>query len=636
METDEIIVGKIIKVDKKETGYNNYIIKSNNCKFIFSTKEKYKVGDILEVTGEKEENYVHYPFGFNYQDYLHYQNIKYALKNVEVNKIKNKISIHYLHYLINNYIDSNYSYDSSKYLKTLITGNDEHLDTTNISKIGISHLFVISGLHVNIIVIFIGKLLSLMKIKKSKQNMIIIFVISLYVIVTDFLISVIRVYLSLVLKMFNKRLTNLDLLSINTIIVLIINPYFMYSLSFILTYLIAFFMLVYQDVISIKIKILNKVLNMLILTTLIQLLTLPIVVSISPSFNIISILVNPLFIILVTYFLLPVSFIILLIPSLNSVYLYMVTIFEYLVDFFSNMTFLTIQLGNIHIIFKVLYFIIYYIFLYCLYSKKYKYLSLFIIVFIVWYYKGILNLKDRIYFLDLPEGEATLIISKYNRYVILVDSGEITKNNILNNIVINLGIRKIDYLIISHSDSDHIGGAFNLVKEISVKNIIFNYYDQNNTTNYFKKYVDKTYYLKKDDIIQTKYFKLKTYSPSIDYKDTNDNSLVIRLDVFNKSILFTGDISTKVEKTLSNYKINVDFLKVAHHGSKTSSNIDFINNIEYDHAIIMSGYYNKFGFPIEEVVNRYPKHKLLMTKDLGTIIVEVDKKNYRLIFSKNT
>ena len=85
-----------------------------------------------------------------------------------------------------------------------------------------------------------------------------------------------------------------------------------------------------------------------------------------------------------------------------------------------------------------------------------------------------------------------------------------------------------------------------------------------------------------------------------------------------------------------NLNLNVDFYKVAHHGSKTSSNIDFINGIKYRYAIIMSGYYNTFGFPIEEVVNRYPKEKRLLTKDLGTITIEVKKNKYKLIFSKKS
>lgn len=628
------LIGEVVKVNKKETGYCTYVVKSKNRKYLFSVKEKYQVGDVLKIDGQKKEHYIHYPNGFDYQKYLHYQNIICELDIISIEKIKSNVNSHYLHYLINDYIDSHFPIDTTKYLKTLITGNDEYLDTTNISKIGISHLFVISGLHVNIIVLFLSKLLSLFKIKKQTQNIIIITVVSLYVFVTDFLISVIRVYLTLILKVVNKKYTNLDLLSFNFMIVLIVNPFYLFQLSFILTYMIAFFMLVYQDVYHGK--IFNKLINTFILTTLIQLFTLPVVISINPSLNLISILVNPLFIFLVTYLLLPFSFLVLLIPPLNPLYLSFVVIFDYLVDFFANMTFFTINLGNIHIIFKVIYFILFYSFLYLVYSKKYKYLSLFILVFLIWYNKGIFNFKNRIYFLDLPVGESTLIVSKYNKCVILIDSGEVSKNNILNNIIINLGIRKIDYLIISHSDSDHIGGAYNLVKEVKVKNIIFNYYDQNKQTDYFKKYVDKCYYLKKGDIINTKYFNLITYSPNVDFLDTNDNSLVFKIKVFNQNILFTGDISTKVEKTLLNLNLNVDFYKVAHHGSKTSSNIDFINSIKYRYAVIMSGYYNTFGFPIEEVVNRYPKEKRLLTKELGTIVIEVKKNKYKLIFSKKS
>ena len=125
-----------------------------------------------------------------------------------------------------------------------------------------------------------------------------------------------------------------------------------------------------------------------------------------------------------------------------------------------------------------------------------------------WYYKGFFILNDYVYFLDLPVGDATLIISKNMHQVIVIDSGEVTKDNIFTKILKDFGIRKVDYLIISHSDSDHIGGAINMVKYIKVKNLILNYYDKNNTTNKLKQFVDNTYYLKEQDKIKTNYFGL--------------------------------------------------------------------------------------------------------------------------------
>lgn len=634
----DLNLNQLVKVTRVEKSNQNYLVKVKigSRYLLLKTKEGYSIGTYLLIDGELEKYDINYPGAFDYQEYLHYQNIVGVIYNPQVKVVKYGLSIHYINYQLNNYIEQHYSFETSKYLKTLVIGNNDLLDMENISKIGISHLFVISGLHMNIIVLIITKILSLCRLKEKSKNIIIIVICFLYLFVADFMISIIRVWLSLFLRfLFKKSLTNLDIISLNILIVLIINPYYIYNISFILTYLIAFFMMIYQDICHLKNNIFNKLLNILFLTFIIQFLTLPITISINPDFNLISIFVNPLFIYFVTFIFLPSSFLTLILPFFAYVYQYMINMFEYLVNFFADMEFLTIPLGNINIYFKLFYYLVFFITLQFLYQKKYKRMIIFLILLMIWYNKGWFNLSDKIYFLDLPKGEASLIVSKNNQSVILVDSGEQTKNHELTKILKDLGIRKIDYLIISHSDTDHIGGAFDLVKYIRVKNVIFNQYEKNDKTLYFKRYVKKVHYLKQDQLIYDNNFKMIVLSPMKDYNDINDNSLVFILEVFNLKILFTGDISKKVEKDIiKEYQINVDFYKVAHHGSTTSTSIEFINKIKYRYAVIMSGYYNQFGFPKKEVTERFNPDQLLSTNIYKTIVVKVKKNKYDLIYFK--
>ena len=629
---------QLVKVVKVERSNEKYLIKVkiDNKYLLLKTNEPYQVGMKVLVQGELEKYDIHYPKGFDYQEYLHYQNIVGVINNPTIKEIKKSFSIHSFNYFLNHYIEKHFNNKTSKYLKTLTIGNDDLLDTTNISKIGISHLFVISGLHMNIIVLILDKLLSLLKVKSNTRKIIVLVFTFIYIFITDFMISIMRVWLTLFLKfLFKNKLSNIDIISINMILVLILNPFYIYQLSFILTYLISFFMLIYQDVIHLKNRFLNKLLNIFCLTLIIQFLTLPITISINPDFNLVSVLVNPFFIYFVSYLFLPFSFLTFFIPYLEVVYQYLVVIFEYLVDFSSNIEFLSIPLGNINIYFKVIYYLFFYYILASIYQKKYYYLISMILILTIWYYKGFFNLNDKIYFLDLPYGEATLIVSKNNQEVILVDTGEQTKNNELTKILKDLGIRKIDYLIITHSDTDHLGGSFDLMKWIKIKNLILNIYDKNQKTEILSKKVSNTYYLKKNNQIKEKYFQLDVLSPTKNYKDVNDNSLVFILEVFKIKILFTGDISVKVEKEIiKNYNIDVDFYKVAHHGSLTSSSEIFINNIKFRYAVIMSGYYNQFGFPKEEVVKRFNPKQLLRTDKFATIIIKAKKNKYDLIYLK--
>lgn len=627
------ITVKVIGVEKKDN-YVSLLTKNDTHKFIIKTKKMYEIGDIIEVSGSIEEYVVHYPNQFDYQNYLHYQNIKYVIKEEDSKKIDSGFCISNIHYKIKDYIDQRFPLLESSYLNTLVIGNDDTLDSNNIDKIGISHLFVISGLHVSILILIINKLLKLFKFNNKTISYITIILIGLYVLLTNFLISVIRVFISLVFKTFFK-LDKLDLISYNFLVVVLFNPFITFSLSFCLSYIIAFFMMLYNIKINltIKNKVLNKILNYsintLVITLLIQLLVLPFIVSVNPDINLFGILANPLYIIFVTYLFLPISFITVLFPFILPIYSCITIIFEYLVKNSANIEFLLLGLGNIHIVFKVLYYGVYYILLVSLETKKYRNIWIFIIFILCWYYKGIFRFSDQIYFLDMMEGDSTIIITKFMKDVIIIDTAEVTTNNDFTKIVKHLGIKKIDYLIISHSDSDHIGGSIDLVKYVKVKNLILGIYDKNETTKYLQQYCKNTYYLKAKDQIKTKRFHIKVLSPLKNYHNINDNSLVFTLTLNNTSFLFTGDISTKVEKDLiENYKINVDYLKVAHHGSKTSTSVEFLNHINYKYAVVMSGYYNPFNFPISEVMNRIPKNKQLRTDELQTIVLVYRKKRF--------
>lgn len=634
-DVDLPIIGKV--VDIKNNEYNNQVtIKNKRHKYIVKTKEQYNIGDILQVSGKIEQYKVHYPNQFDYSKYLHYNNVKYVIVDSSIKKINHQFSIKTIHYRIKEYIVLKFPKEVSSYISTLTIGSSDTLDSTNIDKIGISHLFVISGLHVSIIIMIISKLLKILKINNKIIDYITIIIIGFYVIVTNYLISVIRVFISLILKKITS-LNNLDVISCNFIIILLINPYLINLLSFILTYIIAFFMVIYtiNIKIHIKYKLLNKIINYLLntflLTILIQLLVLPFIITINPDLNLISIIINPLFIIFVTYIYLPMSFITLIIPIILPLYGYITIIFEYLVENTAKIEFLLVSLGNIHTILKVVYYGVFYLLLIGIENKKFKLITIFIVFMCCWYYKGIFKLTDQIYFLDVAEGDATVIVSKFSNNVIVIDTGEITKNNDFTKIIKNMGIKKIDYLIISHSDSDHIGGALNLVKYVKVENLILNYYDKTSSTKYLTSYCKKTYYLKQGNKIKNKYFILNVLSPSKDYQNINDNSLVFTLKIKNTTFLFTGDISSKVEQDIIKHnKIVVDFYKVAHHGSKTSTSNEFLSSIDYKYAVVMSGYYNPFGFPIEFVMNRIPKYKQLRTDQKGTIIVNIKKKGFKI------
>ena len=188
----------------------------------------------------------------------------------------------------------------------------------------------------------------------------------------------------------------------------------------------------------------------------------------------------------------------------------------------------------------------------------------------------------------------------------------------------SVGINKIDCLILTHGDYDHMGEATNLIDNIYVKDIIIN----NGSIN-----KNESKIIKKHKVINTKNkYAIDNYVfyflNNKDYGEENKNSIVIYLNINNNNLLFMGDADKQTETDIINeYNLpNMDILKVGHHGSKTSSGDDFITAVSPKYSIISVGKDNKFGHPNKEALSALSNSKILRTDELGSI---------KFVFRKN-
>ena len=257
------------------------------------------------------------------------------------------------------------------------------------------------------------------------------------------------------------------------------------------------------------------------------------------------------------------------------------------------------------------------------------------------------NLK--IHFIDVGQGDSSLIITPQNK-TILIDGGgsvnsdfDVGKNTLLP-YILDRGFTKIDIIIISHFDNDHVGGIITLLEELKVDKI------------YISKQIEKsTNYQRFLEIVNRK--KIKVYEviagnqvriekniyfdilwpmkEQITTNVLNNNAIVCNLHYKNFSMLFTGDIEEIAEKEILNVYsqkeklLKANILKVGHHGSKTSSTKEFLNIIKPQIAIIGVGKNNNFGHPNENVLERLQKLncKIFRTDINGEISIEVNNKS---------
>jgi len=235
-------------------------------------------------------------------------------------------------------------------------------------------------------------------------------------------------------------------------------------------------------------------------------------------------------------------------------------------------------------------------------------------------------------------GDSVLITTKTGKTV-LIDGGE--ENNILLPYLLDRRINNINYVIISHFDSDHYAGIIPILGRIKVENIIISKQSEQNSD--FEEFIKlaKKYKIKitivsaKDKIEVDKDTNINILWPteaSLKNMDLNDNSIVAKINYKGVSILSTGDISKTVENFLremySEETLEADILKVAHHGSKTSSSLEFLKMVKPKIALIGVGQNNKFGHPNEEVIEILEKlgTKIYRTDENGEISIEINKK----------
>lgn len=282
--------------------------------------------------------------------------------------------------------------------------------------------------------------------------------------------------------------------------------------------------------------------------------------------------------------------------------------------------------------------------------KDKKIIFLILVVFTAllgWEYSKYLNSDLRIVFLDVGQGDAVLVRTP-GRHNILIDGGEgkqMNNKNIISKLWKYLPFfdREFDMVISSHPHLDHLGGLLNVVQSIKVKRILqsgvkYNtaeYQEWNRLIN--SKNIDydiavsgKEYLFKSSqgDVLLKVLYPFKNME-NLEVEDVNDYSVVVLLEYADRKILFTGDISSDVEKGIADYKMaqDIDVLKVAHQGSDTSTSNLFLDSFNPEYAVIMVGK-NNYGQPSRRVLKRLERRNIyiLRTDKMGDIEIRINKK----------
>lgn len=663
-----VISGEVLKIKKFDK--SKIIVKTDenyNVICYLNGSDNIGIGDRITVkgkvyNGKKQRN----PGGYNEYFYFKIQNIDYKCNGYlsEIQKTSDlnfKKILYELRIKIEDIYDELLPKQESGLIKAMVLGDTLYLDSNTretYQNVGIAHIFAISGLHISIVAGFIFYILNFIKCPPRITSILIVVILGMYCVFTGNSISTIRAFIMtsvlLLGKVFYRKSDIYTTVALAGLIILLEQPLFLFEVGFLLSFSAVIGLIIFAPVAEKMFFIpiyFRKIIGASIGVTIFMVPIISYYFYKVPIYGIVlNIIVVPLLMFVIGFAIIGglIGIVSISIGQfLIGIVYYILKLYSKLGEVVLKLPYSTILLGrpNFYVI------IIYYITIGCLIMLFYRnikinikwkrYLACLNIGLLI-IFSLISNIRTglEIIFLDVGQGDCEIIHTKSGKNII-IDGGKRNKN-VVKDYLNFKGINQIDIMILTHPDEDHIGGLTQLLDVIHVENIVVSDVDFSSIELYnefISKAKDKNVKITKvatgdriclDQVI----FDVLLPQRDIYFDNINNSSVVLSLEYENLKMMFTGDIEQAQEKYLVDnlFKDEFQVLKVAHHGSSTSSTESFLDTITPSIGVISCGANNRYGHPSKEVLNRLRNRnvEVFVTADDGAIIITINKKVLKL------
>lgn len=575
---------------------------------------------------------------FNYQTYLKNQNVHYILRASNL-AISNQFSPSFLMRIQNirlkiiTHLTEKTAPTISPYCLALISGEKNGFSPEMYEvyqQMGVVHLLAISGLHVNLLIGTIYFLLLKFGITRERAITCLLVFLPFYVILTGANPPVIRATTMTALLLLSEKYTtkwsSFSAICLSFILFFLLQPYVMKEVGFQLSYAVSFGIILSSRHILTKQQ--NAFTKSLAISFISTIMSSVVMMYHFYSFSWIGIFFNLIYVPIFTIIILPGCLTVFVLSFFSTEILhfpeamltFLIQLVEKLTYIFAKIPHQTIVTGRPKPVILVLIIITIIIFFNQWQKKKFP-LGIFI-CFCFLCYLASFNLSGKVSFIDVGQGDSILIQLPYKQGNYLIDTGGqlpfekeawakkrkpfTIGGSTLTPVLKSKGINRLDKVIITHSDADHMEGLDDLQKNITINELIYAKGAENKPI--MKEALDAMPKVKQTIILaganwQIGENRFECLYPNKAGEGGNDDSIVLKAVLDGKIWLFTGDLEANGEKSISEQPIQADILKVGHHGSKTSSSKEFIQKVNPTFAIISCGLNNRFGHPHAETIN---------------------------------
>lgn len=598
-------VATVTHIEKTTYGYR-LTLKLDRKNYHAHVKETYALGDRIYVKGDIESYRDQtIPRGFNPYRYFKSEGIDGSIRIKSLKWMEHRPHMFAFRMKL---IESLSGLKSEQVVKTMVFGEIGLEKTTKdlLKSIGIFYLFSMTGLHVYALMEGIRKIMLYLDLHPRIQDLILILFLVGMLYLQKGSYVMMRLLLMLIFSRLNDRYqlgqTSLDRIQLTHIVIMGLNLRLLFSLGFLMSYLIVNVFNLTKSWYQADHPFVSQIIS----TGIIQSVLMPWLGRFSP----LMIPIFPIFRAIMSFLISPICFLVLFIPELDAPLSIMFSYVISMADMLETRN-MSVFLPSLPAILMMTYYIgLAMAFRSTSVSSmimKWLVISLLFLTPELRIYK-----PDEVAFLDVGQGDAIYI--RAEGCEMLVDAYRGSFDYLTHH-----GIRQLDYLILTHADNDHTEEALEIAKHVHVKHVLLSAYDMRYETGLGK--ITRT---KSGDRFGCGRLHIDILGPISNHQSSNNLSIVFQVEIHGMVFLFAGDIEKEAEMELvQTYgdRLKSDVLKIAHHGSKTSTSDLFIEAVQPSVAVISAGWKNQFGFPDDQVIQRLMKHNVSIyrTDQHGTI-----------------